>query len=299
MQALSFGEILWDIINEKPYIGGAPFNLSAHLAKMGLHSSIISSVGNDELGNEALNFLEKLDINKKFVDLKEDIPTGKVLVEFTKNNEPSYKIIENTAWDNINPEKDSLNEILKNEWDVFCFGTLAQRSESNRNLLYYILDNIKSKHIFYDVNLRQNYYEKAWIEYSFSYASIVKVNDEEADFLSNYIFGKKLSYEEFAKQLEKKFNTKIICITRGAEGVLIYHKGELNNIPGEKVDVADTVGAGDSFSAAFLFACLSGKSPKNAAQFAIKVASFVSSCYGAIPDYNSHIKNKIREIKNN
>ena len=262
MKAISFGEILWDIIENKAHVGGAPFNLTAHLAKMGMSSYIISALGDDDLGYQAMDKVKSFNMNNSFISVLKNHPTGTVDVELTGAGIPTYIIHENTAWDNIILSKEKSKELFTKNWDVFCFGTLAQRTESNRKLLFDILENISVKHIFYDVNLRQEYYNKEWIETSLNKTTILKVNDEEAVFLSKQLFDKILTEKQFVVELSKKYSINLVCITRGSEGVAVYHNGQFDEIPSVKVKVADTVGAGDSFSAGFLFAYLSGKSPK-------------------------------------
>ena len=296
MKAISFGEILWDIIENKAHIGGAPFNLTAHLAKMGMKSYIISALGDDELGHQAMDNVNLFKMNDSFISTLNNHPTGTVDVELTGAGIPTYIIHEDTAWDNIILSKEQFNELSNNNWDVFCFGTLAQRTESNRKLLFEILESITAKHIFYDVNLRQEYYHKEWIEASLTKTTILKVNDEEAVFLSEQLFGKTLTEKQFAIELSKKYSIDLVCITRGGEGVAVYHNGQFDEIPSVKIKVADTVGAGDSFSAGFLFAYLSGKNPEKSAEFAVKVGGFVASSYGAIPKYSEKLMNDIKNI---
>ncbi len=295
MKAISFGEILWDIIEGKAHIGGAPFNLTAHLAKMGFNSYIISALGSDELGDKALKALKSFNMNDAYVSTLKEYPTGTVDVKITGEGMPTYIIHENTAWDNISLSQKQHNDLGSQNWDVFCFGTLAQRTESNRTLLTRLLENIKSKHVFYDVNLRQEYFKKEWIENSLKKSTIVKVNDEEAEFLSEKLFNKKLTEKRFAEELAKVYDVSLVCITRGGDGVAVYNNNEFCEIPSVKVKVADTVGAGDSFSAGFLYAYLTGHSPEKSAKFAVKVGGFVASSYGAIPEYSNDL---IQELKN-
>jgi len=296
MKAISFGEILWDIIENKAHIGGAPFNLTAHLAKMGMRSYIISALGDDDLGHQAMDKVKSFNMNDSYISVLKKYPTGTVDVELTGDGMPTYIIHEDTAWDNIVLTKEQLNKLSSENWDVFCFGTLAQRTESNRKLLFETLENISAKHIFYDVNLRQEYYRKEWIETSLHKSTIVKVNDEEAVFLSKQLFNKEMPEKDFAEKLSNKYNIELVCITRGGEGVAIYHNNNFIEIPSVKVKVADTVGAGDSFSAGFLYAYLSGKNPQEAANFAVKVGGFVASSFGAIPDYSGNIKKEIDNL---
>ena len=297
MQALSFGEILWDIIDNKAHLGGAPFNLAAHLAKMGMDSYMISSLGNDELGSRAIGKVKSFKMNDKYISMQENHSTGTVDVELSDKGIPTYIIHTDTAWDNIILTDNQLKDLFRQEWGVFCFGTLAQRTESNRTLLHDILDNISAKHIFYDVNLRQDYFDKAWIEASLNKSTIVKLNDEEGNVLANMLFNQTLTEKGFAQKLYDKYNLELVCITRGENGVAVYHNNGLEEIPSIKVKVGDTVGAGDSFSAGFLLDYLSGKTPKESAEFAVKIGGFVASSFGAIPEYSESIKNEIDLIR--
>jgi len=155
------------MINSKAYIGGAPFNLAVHLAKMGCKSTFISSVGKDDLGQKALKEAKKRGIDTTFIKIHPNLSTGTVEVSLDKNGHSTYQINENVAWDNIILDQDLIGSLTKTKWEIFCFGTLAQRTKENRKILKQIISQIKSNHIFYDVNLRKNYYEKDWIEKSF------------------------------------------------------------------------------------------------------------------------------------
>ncbi|MEA1940104.1 MAG: carbohydrate kinase [Candidatus Caldatribacteriota bacterium] len=297
MKALSFGEILWDIINDKPYIGGAPFNLAAHLARMGCESTLISSVGKDNLGQRALKEAKKRGIDPALIAVHPDLPTGTVDVSLDKNGHPTYQINENVAWDNIVLNRDLINNLSKTKWEIFCFGTLAQRTRENRKILNNILLSIKPRHIFYDVNLRQNYYRKEWIEKSLCQSSIVKLNNREALVLSELLFNQKLKQKDFFEALIQKYDLSIVCITHGKDGASTYHDGLLEKIPGINGPVSDTVGAGDSFSAGFLFSYLCGSSVYEAAEFAEMVGNFVVSQSGAVPKYPKWLEKEIENLK--
>lgn len=297
MKTLSFGEILWDVIGNQKYIGGAPFNISAHLAKMGVESSILSAVGNDSLGLEAISEAKKFNVNTGFINVESGYPTGIVNVKIADGGFPSYTIIENTAWDNIVLTESFRSGLQKSNWDVLCFGTLAQRTAQNRKTLHEILDSLKFKHMFYDVNLRQKYFEKTWIEESLKASSIAKFNDEEASFLSEYLFGAKMGEKDFSVKIAESYDVETICVTSGGKGCAVLHEKEFREFEGVKVKVADTVGAGDSFSAAFLFACLSGQHPFEAAKFAVKIGGYVASRNGAVPEYSAEISQSVEAIR--
>ena len=297
MKSLAFGEILWDIINGEAHLGGAPLNLSAHMSKMGFDSYIISAVGDDEYGKNALAKLSGMRVKADYISMLKQFPTGTVDVTLCDDGLPEYVINENTAWDNISVCDKVIKEISNRKWDVFCFGSLAQRTENNRILLKKLFESIDAEHVFYDVNLRQEYFSFDIIDFSFKKSDIVKINDDEAKVLSEMIFTKDLDEKSFAEALAEKYDLNLVCITRGGDGAAIFHDGVFLEIKGRKVKVADTVGAGDSFSAGLLVMYLNGKSPKDSAEFANRIGGFVASSYGAIPDYSDELKNEINELR--
>ena len=297
MKTLLFGEILWDIIDSKPYIGGAPFNLAAHLTKMGLESTLISSVGRDALGREALKEAKKRGIDSTFIRVHPHLPTGIVEVSLDERGHPTYLIKENVAWDNIILDQDSIDSLTKTKWEIFCFGTLAQRTNENRELLGQIISWAHPHHIFYDVNLRQNYYKKEWIEKSLCQSSIVKLNDREALIISELLFGQTLKQENLAELICQEYDPSIICITHGKNGSSVYRNGKLEKVAGINGPVADTVGGGDSYSAGFLFSYLCGASIYEAAEFAEIVGNFVVSQSGAVPKYPRWLGKEIENLK--
>lgn len=297
MKTLLFGEILWDIIDNKPYIGGAPFNLSAHLAKMGLESTLISSVGKDVLGRKALKEAEKRGMNSSLISIHPNLPTGIVEVNLDERGHPTYMIKEDVAWDNIIIDQDLTDGLTKTKWEIFCFGTLAQRTKENRELLGRIMSWAHPRHVFYDVNLRQNYYRKEWIEKSLCQSSIVKLNDREALIVSELLFGETLKQENFVNRISQDYDLSIVCITHGKNGSSIYYNGKLEKIPGINGPVADTVGGGDSYSAGFLFSYLCGTSIYEAAEFAEIVGNFVVSQSGAVPKYPKWLEKEIENLK--
>jgi len=297
IKVLAFGELLWDIIGGKAYIGGAPFNLASHLAKMDVKSTYISTVGKDSLGEKALKIAEKYGLDPNYIAIHPHLPTGKVDVYLNQKGHPKYTINKDTAWDQIILKERYMDLLFKENWDAFCFGTLAQRTESNRKVLQGLFSNLNCEYIFYDVNLRQNFYQKEWIEHSLYSSNIVKLNEEEVTTLSELLLGKVVNKEEFCHAISSEYSLKIICITLGENGSIVYDGQEFFRVSGVKVKVVDTVGAGDSFSAAFLFSLLSGLTPRESGSFANQVGAFVASQSGAVPEYSSILKEQIKIIK--
>lgn len=289
MQTLALGEILWDIIEGKAHIGGSPFNVAVHLSKMGADSYLLSSVGADHLGTGAKEHALKFGVRTNYISTLKDKPTGTVIVEL-KDGQPDYTITEGVAWDAINLEDALLQELWTTSWDYLIFGSLAQRTVSNRALYQKILQNVKVGNIFFDVNLRQSYFDKSIIESSLQHTNILKLSDEEVEPISSLIYGKAFNFKDFAERISQAFDIHTICITRGGDGVLVYSENKFYDIPGVKVEVADTVGAGDSFSAAFLYTFKRTGNAALAAQRGCRLGAFVASSSGAVPDYTEELK---------
>ena len=267
---IAFGEILWDIIDGVPHIGGAPFNFAAHAAKCGLKSSIVSSVGDDDLGRRAKEQVAALGVDGSFVSVHPSLPTGTVNVTLI-DGIPSYEIVKPVAWDEIRADVMTLPPPR-----AFYFGSLAQRSPVSSETLMRLVDAFSSSLVFFDVNLRQKFWSKELIEDCLVRTDILKVNDEEMQTLG------------FAA--ERLFATcprlKTVIETRGADGCAVWSRdGESFTSPAlPDGPVVDTVGAGDSFSAAFLAAILNGKDLRTAAADGNRRAGQVAARAGAIPE---------------
>ncbi|MFT6866079.1 MAG: fructokinase [Cyclobacteriaceae bacterium] len=294
MKTLVFGEILWDIIEGDPHLGGAPLNFAAHVNQCGHESAIISCLGNDELGDKALSLVINLGVDTSLIQRAEK-RTGFVPVTLI-NGQPQYVITPDVAFDYIQSEDIDQSKI--ESYDTFYFGSLIQRSPDSNKALYDILSNHQFENIFYDVNLRKDAYSKSIIENSLAWCTLLKVNDDEVETLSEMLFGKVQDFETFSQficQQYPKINT--IIITAGKDGCLIYSNKKLVIIPTELITVVDTVGAGDSFSAAFACVYANTEDPIKAAQIANKVGGFVASSHGPIPQYSDDILRLITLIE--
>lgn len=287
MNALVFGEILWDIIEGNHHLGGAPLNFAAHLKKCGEASTIISALGNDTLGEKALALVKGLGVDIKSIQ-RLDKPTGYVPVTI-KDGQPEYEITEDVAFDYI--QKEQLHKLNLCPYDLFYFGSLIQRSEVSGQSLKMVLDQCTFDHVFYDVNLRKNCYTREIVEYSLSKCTILKVNDEEVEVISAMLFQQQFSFEEFCKTMALKYpQIKVVVITAGAKGCYIFSEEVLTNVHTEPISVVDTVGAGDSFSAAFASVYIKTGDALQAAKVANKVGGFVATSAGPIPDYPEEIQ---------
>jgi fructokinase len=288
MKVLIFGEILWDIIEEKKHLGGAPLNFAAHTFQCGEESGIISSLGQDDLGNEALRLVNDLNVNTDLVQRTDKYNTGTVLVTLD-NGQPDYEIKTGVAFDFIKAEK--LTRELINQYDAFYFGSLIQRNEESQHTLYEILENFKFDNIFYDVNLRKDCYSKDIIEKSLSYCTMLKVNDDEVTVMSDLLYGQFLDFESFSKEIIMNYpQIELVIVTAGKEGCFVFHQGKLLAVPGIPIDVKDTVGAGDAFSAAFLCTYNKTNDPMKAATVANHVGAFVAASSGPIPKFSKEVR---------
>jgi fructokinase len=294
IKALTFGEALFDIIKGSAHLGGAPLNLAAHLAKLGAKPAVITAVGRDELGKILLSGAKEIGIDTSYILIDERRPTGTVTVKLEEEGIPIFTINEGVAWDAITPDEKKFKAVIGEEWNVFCFGTLAQRSKENRRTLKRLLLKIKANHFFYDVNLRAGFYTKEWILSSLEHCTILKMNEEEAAIISGFLFGKLHSDKTLCRLLtEKHPDMSVICITKGSEGAAVYHGGVYEEVKTTPVEVADTVGAGDAFSAGFLYTYLSGYGISKAALIACILGTYVASRPGSVPEYSEELIKKL------
>jgi fructokinase len=275
----SIGEILWDMLPEGKILGGAAGNFAYHASQAGFNSCVVSAVGNDLLGNEMLEALAKKNFN--FLLETVDYPTGTVKINLDADGIPQYDICENTAWDNI-PFTKRTEELALN-CSAVCFGTLAQRSEISRKTIRRFLELVPKKaYRIFDLNLRQHFYSKKIIHESLSLCNILKLNEEELAEIAS-LFGLALKTEqEICLHLLKTYNLEIIAETKGANGSYIFTAKETSYLNTPKVQVADTVGAGDAFTGAFVATLLQGKSIQEAHHAAVEVSAYACTQRGGM-----------------
>lgn len=279
---VGMGEALWDVLPEGKKIGGAPANFAYHVSQFGLPSCVVSAIGDDALGKEIIeNFTSKgLD------QLIEEVPypTGTVQVEIDQTGIPLYDIKENVAWDNI-PYTEHLDALAKRTKAV-CFGSLAQRNVVSRETINHFLDTMPKDDdslIVFDVNLRQGFYNKEILCKSMQNCNILKINDEELITVSRMFGYPGIDLQDKCWILLGKYNLKMLILTCGINGSYVFTPGNVSFQPTPKVEVADTVGAGDSFTAAFIASILKGKSVTEAHSIAVKTSAFVCTQKGAMP----------------
>lgn len=281
---VGIGELLWDLLPTGKKAGGAPINFVYHASRLGGKGYAISAVGDDKYGEEILAELDKNHI--QYLVEKVPYPTGTVQIQLEKGI-PEYVITERVAWDHLSPTADAID--LAEKADAICFGTLAQRAKQSRETIQAILSFApEAAYRLLDINMRQHYYNKELIEESLYLANTLKVNDEELEILKG-MFELKGTEETLAKWFLEKYDLRLFVVTAGANYSAIYAKEGFSILPTPKVEVKDTVGAGDSFSGALIISLLRGKSLKEAHKTAVETAAFVCSQEGAWPSYDKEI----------
>ena len=276
---VGLGEILWDIFPERKVLGGAPANFAYHASQFGFNGYAVSAIGNDLLGKEILKSLEEKELN--YLIEQTDFPTGTVKVQLDGRGIPTYEITENVAWDNI-PFTTRLENLAKNTTTV-CFGSLAQRNEVSRATIHKFLDLMPADSLkVFDINLRLKYFSKDIITTSLNKASALKINDEEIVKIAE-IFELQGTDEELCQQLLDKYKLKFLILTKGTRGSYVLTPYEKSFLATPKVTIADTVGAGDSFTAAFVASYLNGRSIAQSHQLAVEVSAYVCQQHGAMP----------------
>ena len=279
---VGMGEALWDILPEGKKIGGAPANFAYHVSQFGLPSCVVSAVGNDSLGKEIVDNLTSKGLNHHINEVP--YPTGTVQVEIDQAGIPQYDIKENVAWDNI-PYTASLRELAQNT-RAFCFGSLAQRNVVSRETIQSYLDAMPQTDdtlVVFDVNLRQGFYSKEILCTSMQRCNILKINDEELVTVSRMFGYPGIDLQDKCWILLGMYNLRMLILTCGINGSYVFTPGHVSFQPTPSVEVADTVGAGDSFTAAFIASLLRGKSVAEAHKVAVETSAFVCTKNGAMP----------------
>lgn len=288
---VGMGEALWDVLPEGKKIGGAPANFAYHVSQFGLNSRVVSAVGDDKLGMEILdNFREK-----KLNAMVEIVPypTGTVQVELDAEGVPCYDIKEGVAWDNI-PYTPALEDLAKHTKAV-CFGSLAQRSVVSRDTINRFIDAMPAEDTLkiFDINLRQGFYTKEILCDSMRRCNVLKINDEELVTISRIFGYPGIDLQDKCWILLAKYNLKMLILTCGTNGSYVFTPGVVSFQETPRVPVADTVGAGDSFTAAFTSAILSGKLVQEAHKLAVEVSAYVCTQSGAMPELPQILKDRI------
>lgn len=279
MKIVAFGEIIWDIYPDERYIGGAPLNFAAHAAQLGAQALLISAVGDDALGAAAREALSRFGVDDSLVSTIPDKPTGQCLVTLDEENTPHYDLLSYTAYDAI------FCDAVPN-CDAFVFGTLIQRSRYNRRTLQQLLENGHFGEVFCDLNIRPPYYDTESVERCLRYATILKVSREELPAVTQLLYGASLDVEAAVERICTDYpNIRLCLVTLDCDGALVYESAtdKTYRQAAKPVKVVSTVGAGDSFGAAFLTTYLRTGDIDTSVQRAVEISSYVVAHKEAVP----------------
>ncbi|MBP4139014.1 carbohydrate kinase family protein [Flavobacterium geliluteum] len=279
VKAVAYGEVLWDVFEDKRMIGGAPLNVALRMKTLGCEAAMISCVGKDEDGQAIINYIENAGLETTGIMQSEDFPTGLVNVVLNEKGSATYEIKYPAAWDKI-LLNDFARKTVENA-NVLLFGSLVCRDKVSRSSL----DELLQKDIYkvFDVNLRKPHYSYEMLEKLMLSADFIKFNDDELLEISAFMKSPFSSLEENIYFIAENTQTTAVCVTRGSHGALLLWKGQLYENEGYTIKVADTVGAGDSFLAALITSLLTGKEPQSAIDFACAIGALVAQSVGANP----------------
>lgn len=284
---VGLGEALWDCLPEGRKLGGAPANFAYHASQFGNEACAVSALGRDALGDETLAAFDEKQLH--YAMPRVDFPTGTVQVTLDEAGIPTYDICEGVAWDNIpfTPEIEALARRCR----AVCFGSLAQRNEVSRQSIYRFLNATPDDCLrIFDINLRQHFYSKEVICESLRRCNILKINDEELELIGQMFGYPDLDFENKCWLILGKYNLDMLVLTCGVNGSYVFAKGEMSYRETPRVEVADTVGAGDSFTGAFVASLLAGKPIPEAHRIAVNVSAYVCTQQGAMPVLPAEVK---------
>src|SRR3990170_6658885 len=291
-KVVCFGEILWDILPTGAVPGGAPMNVAYHLYKLGLDPTLITRIGIDERGKQLLDLLKSRNVNTDHIQLDYDISTGIVNAAPNDHGEMQYDIVSPSAWDFI--ACDAATASIVKEASHFIFGSLIARNKTSRDTLFQLLEIAQQKVL--DINLRPPHFNRRLVEELLQKADMVKMNIAELELITGWFANYKNTRERISV-IQDKFKIPALIVTMGAEGAMINIEGKVYSHPGYVVEVADTVGSGDSFLAAFLFKLFNNKSPEDALTFASALVALVASKTGGWPEYTTDEIQKLAATK--
>jgi len=284
---IGIGEALWDMLPGGKKLGGAPANFAYHASQFGHEAIAVSAIGQDKLGEEIVDALEEHRLPYHLDRV--EYPTGTVQVSLDDQGIPQYEIKTDVAWDNIPYTRELAR--LAADCKAVCFGSLAQRSPVSRESIGLFLEAVPEDCMkVFDINLRQDFYGREVLEESFRRCDILKINDEELAVIASMFEVPGLTTEDKCRSLIETYKLKMLILTCGVNGSYAFYEGGMSFLETPKVTVADTVGAGDSFTGAFVGSLLNGKSVPEAHETAVRVSAFVCTQSGAMPEIPDSLK---------
>jgi fructokinase len=276
------GEALWDVLPHGEFIGGAPYNVACHAARLGARAMLLTRIGDDARGERLLSLARENHVDTSLVQHDPDLATGEARAVFDASGSARYEFLTPAAWDALVASPAALAAV--SAADAFVHGTLGCRDPHAREAIAQ-LGTVARWRVF-DPNLRAPFYSRELVEAGLHGAGLLKVNEEECALLADW-YGTAATPEALQPELARRFGVRALCVTLGPEGAQLHWEGQWHTQPGIETQVADTVGAGDSFLAMLLTALLTGASPAEALERAARLASFVASQPGAVPDYEA------------
>ncbi len=296
---IGLGELLWDLFPTGRRAGGAPANFAFHANQLGCRGLPASRVGQDALGDDLIEFLRQQGLATELIQHDPSNPTGTVSVKLDASGHPSYVIHTDVAWDRLEPDA-SLLEVAGRA-SAICFGTLGQRSATARDSIRDVIRHAGDDClIVFDVNLRQQFYSRDIIVESLRVANIVKLNDDEVTVLTSLLELDTAvdDFEGFGREIIRRYGPRMVCITQGSKGASLVTTAESIRIAGKQIEVVDTVGAGDAFTAALVASLLAGRPLRECGEIANAVGALVASRPGAMPDLRAEFQ-RILQVKEN
>jgi len=288
---VALGEILWDLIGEEMHVGGAPFNFAFHASQFGHEAWIVSRVGNDLPGRELLQAVEQMGLSTQHIQMDLARPTGTVEVTVNLFGEPTFKIVENVAWDYIAATK-AQHDLVRSA-DVLWFGTLAQRSKTSRASIRELLETARSQPrdilIVCELNLRQHFYSIETIQQSLECCRVLRLSEDELQIIKGMFGRANASDRDFARELMDTFGILLIAVTRSARGCTLHTPDAEVRLPGFVVEVVDTVGSGRAFTAAMVTKLLEGAPFAEVARYANLAGAYVATQPGATPRFSPYV----------
>jgi fructokinase len=288
LSVLSIGELLWDMLPTGPRLGGAPFNVVAHMARLGHAAAILSAVGDDELGRCARAEVERLGVRTDVLQTVAAAPTGTVAVEFDAEGHPSYVIETPVAYEYVTGSRDVLDSVRALDPAAVVFGTLAQRSGTVRAATEAVLATQPDAVPVYDVNLREGCWTPALVDELLRFAKILKLNEDELGVLGSELGLDHSDIPSFAADATRRYpQVSLVCVTQGGKGAVLWTREAQSNLDGLEVRVVDTVGAGDAFTAGLIHGLLAGMLLPEIGRLANALGALVASREGAVPAWSA------------
>jgi len=292
-RVIGLGEVLWDLLPSGPQLGGAPANFACHAHQLGAQAQVITRIGNDDLGKRVLQLFGQMAIGPGTVQVDERLPTGTASVTLDRHGTAQFTINERVAWDALALTGEAL-EAVRNAHAV-CFGTLAQRTPAAASVVQQLVAATPRESLrIFDINLRQGFYSVETVERSLKAANVLKLNDHELTVLAQ-MFDLSGNVNQLIVELAGRFDLQLVALTRAECGSLLYQLGRWSEQPGRNQKVVDSVGAGDSFTAALAMGLLHQFTLDDIHRIAADIAGYVCSCPGATPALPMHLRSVFLE----